>query len=697
MKTGHASSARRASSLALALIGLGLSACSNDFTRGDATAGDAPGPVSGVPGRTPPDDAGVIPDAADAGWACTPAATAACTADLGGHEIPGLSNPPKGLCAVGVKTCSSTGNWGPCVGAVGPKARDCESSADNDCDGKPDDTIDGACECNGAHPSRTITGGPKNCACDEACGADHRWTVCTPPASCDCSPAESRACTGASGCDGGTQTCAQDHSWGTCAGAPAKATYCLDHDGDTFCAASTACSVVCPGALGTEWKTSCATTDCDDSNAAVNPSAKPSCKPVNECHTGALSCTATGNTCADTGGSVANRTACTGGMCNAGACAACVAGDARCTSNTPQSCSAAGQWVSGAACASVATCSSTGTTAKCACPAGYTGDGTTCAAAPVLVCTANGTINSSLALAGGEIAFSTQPYPVDGGTAVELDVCAVAANGAQPMTLDANTQSHLGYEFQGIASHASAAKFYVSSFHRVSSIQTNRGFMQYSAPTNSSAAVPLTVVSDLPRGNSSFLGTFAVDAVNGYVFLETTSGLQVTQVPEPVPSQTIAPSSCYSTADALGAVAAGGNRAAVFDVTASTILGLTAPACAAGISVATGVTEVDALATDGINVFFNDGTNTYGCPFTGCGVLAASVIAANQGVVSSIALDDANAYWVGPAGLVSCAKAGCPSGPKVLTATATQPASVAVDGASVYFTKDNAVYRIAKQ
>jgi hypothetical protein len=160
---------------------------------------------------------------------------------------------------------------------------------------------------------------------------------------------------------------------------------------------------------------------------------------------------------------------------------------------------------------------------------------------------------------------------------------------------------------------------------------------------------------------------------------------------------TIAPTACCATSNTLEAAAAGGNRAVVFDSTASRILGVTAPSCSAELSVAIGVTEVDALATDGIHVFFNDGTNTYGCAFAGCGVLAGAVIAANQGVVTSIALDDANACWVGPSGLVSCPKAGCPNGPKVVTASATQPASVAVDGTSVYFSKGSAVYRIAKQ
>jgi cysteine-rich repeat protein len=56
--------------------------------------------------------------------------------------------PPRqeGVCRFGTRTCMG-GTWGPCVGAVLPAGRDCSSVDDNDCDGQPDNRIDGACRC----------------------------------------------------------------------------------------------------------------------------------------------------------------------------------------------------------------------------------------------------------------------------------------------------------------------------------------------------------------------------------------------------------------------------------------------------------------------------------------------------------------------------------------------------------------------
>ncbi len=287
--------------------------------------------------------------------ACTPLATAPCTQDASGTTIPGLPTTAIGICKPGTKTCSAAGQWGACTGAFGPKARDCESAADNDCDGKVDNTIDSVCECNAAHSSRTITGGPKNCECSETCSATHHWNVCTPPNACDCVAGATRTCTGASGCAGGTQTCATDRTWGTCNGAPNKATYCQDHDGDGFCAAAVACTSACPGSLSAEWKTGCATTDCDDTKATVTPSAPAACQPANVCKTGAITCTTTSSTCSETGN--ANGKVCGSNLtCSNGACNACAVGytlcGTKCVSLTSDgtNCGACGQSCGGGAC-----------------------------------------------------------------------------------------------------------------------------------------------------------------------------------------------------------------------------------------------------------------------------------------------------------------------------------------------------------
>jgi hypothetical protein len=51
-----------------------------------------------------------------------------------------------GICKPGLSTCTN-GKFSACVGAVFPAKRDCTSSQDNDCDGKPDNTIDQTCTC----------------------------------------------------------------------------------------------------------------------------------------------------------------------------------------------------------------------------------------------------------------------------------------------------------------------------------------------------------------------------------------------------------------------------------------------------------------------------------------------------------------------------------------------------------------------
>jgi hypothetical protein len=51
-----------------------------------------------------------------------------------------------GVCQLGTRTCVN-GAFGQCVGQVNPRSRDCRSQQDNDCDGRPDNTIDNVCQC----------------------------------------------------------------------------------------------------------------------------------------------------------------------------------------------------------------------------------------------------------------------------------------------------------------------------------------------------------------------------------------------------------------------------------------------------------------------------------------------------------------------------------------------------------------------
>jgi hypothetical protein len=67
------------------------------------------------------------------GCACINGGTRACGPDT---EV--------GACQRGTETCAG-GLFGPCLGAVFPGQRNCASPQDNDCDGRPDNTIDNTC------------------------------------------------------------------------------------------------------------------------------------------------------------------------------------------------------------------------------------------------------------------------------------------------------------------------------------------------------------------------------------------------------------------------------------------------------------------------------------------------------------------------------------------------------------------------
>jgi hypothetical protein len=57
---------------------------------------------------------------------------------------PGLDG--KGICKAGTQSCTN-GILSQCMGSVGPAPRDCSSPNDNNCDGSPDNTVDGQCQC----------------------------------------------------------------------------------------------------------------------------------------------------------------------------------------------------------------------------------------------------------------------------------------------------------------------------------------------------------------------------------------------------------------------------------------------------------------------------------------------------------------------------------------------------------------------
>ncbi len=159
-----------------------------------------------------------------------------------------------GICKPGVATCTN-GVWGACVGAVNKGTRDCTSSADNDCDGVPDNTIDLVCTCTSgttqpcsAHPGKDGNGpckaGSQTCvvAADKTSSA---WGTCSgsvgPAASDTCVQGNDNNCSGTANdgclcvnsvttrkcgyCNDGSQTCVDGTvgSYTTCVGATGQA------------------------------------------------------------------------------------------------------------------------------------------------------------------------------------------------------------------------------------------------------------------------------------------------------------------------------------------------------------------------------------------------------------------------------------------------------------------------------------------
>ena len=81
---------------------------------------------------------------------------------INGQTRPCGPDTELGSCQRGVQTCGN-GAFGQCVGAVFPAPRDCESPADDDCDGRPDNTFDNVClapqnpfSCGNADPPATV-------------------------------------------------------------------------------------------------------------------------------------------------------------------------------------------------------------------------------------------------------------------------------------------------------------------------------------------------------------------------------------------------------------------------------------------------------------------------------------------------------------------------------------------------------------
>lgn len=140
--------------------------------------------------------------------------------------------PPSelGICRKGTSVCVNS-EFTPCEGAVTELPRDCRSSADNNCDGQPDDTVDARCTCEvgsvevcGTHSQdgfglcvpgeRRCLAGPGNTTsgfgpCEGSVGPERRR--CTETADADCDGQPDNAIDATCACQLGTVRACDEH------------------------------------------------------------------------------------------------------------------------------------------------------------------------------------------------------------------------------------------------------------------------------------------------------------------------------------------------------------------------------------------------------------------------------------------------------------------------------------------------------
>lgn len=98
-------------------------------------------------------------------------------------------NTDSGVCQRGTITCAN-GSFGQCVGAVNPAPRNCGSPQDNDCDGRPDNTIDNFCQCIPGQGNAPCSGN----ANFARCGGSGRCEPCQVDADCALVSGERSSC-----------------------------------------------------------------------------------------------------------------------------------------------------------------------------------------------------------------------------------------------------------------------------------------------------------------------------------------------------------------------------------------------------------------------------------------------------------------------------------------------------------------------
>jgi hypothetical protein len=133
-----------------------------------------------------------------------------------------------GECKQGTRSCSG-GQWGQCVGEIGPNPEVCDGK-DNNCDGQVDNGIVLACGKSATSPCQLgvqlcVNGALTACQGNvdpspEVCdGVDNNCNgLIDEPGVCECTNGDMRACPGVGACSGGYQRC-DNGRWGTCTGA----------------------------------------------------------------------------------------------------------------------------------------------------------------------------------------------------------------------------------------------------------------------------------------------------------------------------------------------------------------------------------------------------------------------------------------------------------------------------------------------
>jgi hypothetical protein len=197
-----------------------------------------------------------------------------------------------GICKAGTRTClarngGASSSFGACAGAIGPAARRCNSTADNDCDGRPDNTIDTTCACVigeivacETHPGLDNVGrcraGRQECVAGTG-NASSAYTACTgsvPPLAAD--------------------SCAVLDDDSNCDGVPNDGCECVAAEGNQRCTSPSASRCNATGAC-----VACAANaDCSHLTGlgVCNAGVCVQCVADTECAAGAA-CNATTHTC----------------------------------------------------------------------------------------------------------------------------------------------------------------------------------------------------------------------------------------------------------------------------------------------------------------------------------------------------------------------------------------------------------------